>query len=126
MPPDQTAFARKLRAEATDAERRLWTGLRGRQLGGFRFRRQHPLGPYIVDFVCLDAGLIVELDGGQHASQAQSDENRTHALNRLGFRVLRYWNDQVLRETGAVLADILARLSELPPPQPSPCEGEGE
>ena len=112
----------------TDAERKLWRGLRMRQMHGYKFRRQFPLGSYIVDFVCLEARLIVEVDGGQHANEEYGDTKRDDWLKSQGFRVLRYWNNQVLNELDAVLADI-ARELELyfgPPSQPSPARGEGE
>ncbi|MES1945022.1 DNA methyltransferase [Salinisphaera sp. PC39] len=104
-------FARRLRREQTDAENRLWCHRRARRLEGYKFRRQHPLGRYIVDFVCLEAELIVELDGGQHAEQTRAyDAARTAALESHGFRVIRFWNDEVLRETEAVLACIREHL----------------
>ena len=95
-----TARAKQLRRNATDAEQKLWRHVRNRQLGGHRFRRQQPLGPYIVDFVCLELKLIVEVDGGQHAGQVDRDEERTAWLESQGFRVLRLWNTQVLTEIG--------------------------
>ncbi len=118
----KTTHARTLRKEQTDAEKRLWYFLRDRRLGGFKFRRQHPVGPYIVDLVCVESGLIVELDGGQHVEQARYDSRRSAYLEEQGFRVLRFWNDDVLKQTGDVLASILDALS--PSPQPSPPAGE--
>jgi adenine-specific DNA-methyltransferase len=119
--------ARALRRHSTDAERRLWRYLRNRLLGGYRFRRQVPLGRYVVDFVCLHARLIVELDGGQHAQRRFEDEERTRHLERAGFRVLRFWNDDALLRTEAVLEAILAALrSTGPHPDPLPQAGEGE
>ena len=108
-----------LRRNATDAERRLWFHLRGNQLG-CKFRRQHELLGYIVDFVCLERGIVVELDGCQHADDVVYDERRTRALAGLGLRVLRFWNDQALLETEAVLAAIDAALHDAPPPHPNP------
>jgi very-short-patch-repair endonuclease len=105
--------ARQLRESMTDAERRLWSRLRGRELGGAKFRRQVPIGRYVADFACVDSRLIVELDGGQH--EAGRDAARTADLQRLGWRVLRFWNDAVLRETDAVLTEIAAALNPLPP-----------
>ncbi len=113
--------ARALRNTPTDAEHRLWQQLRRRQLVGFRFRRQMPLGRYIADFVRLEARLIVELDGGQHLEQRAYDQRRSEVLQRLGFRVLRYWNDEVLLRMSAVLEDILRALA----PSLSHSEGEG-
>jgi very-short-patch-repair endonuclease len=98
-------FARELRGRLTDAEQRLWRFLRRRQLKGCRFRRQFPLGPYIVDFVCLERGLVVEVDGGQH-DRCGPDAVREDWLCRHGFVVLRFWNNDVLARTDAVLAEI--------------------
>jgi very-short-patch-repair endonuclease len=103
-------FARKLRKEQTDAERRLWWQLRNRQLEGWKFRRQYPIGDYIADFVCIDAKLIVELDGGQHSEQRQYDENRTRDLEKAGFVVLRFWNNDVLTNSEGVIEEILRML----------------
>ncbi len=110
-----TTLARKLRKSMTDAERKLWRGLRLRQMHDHKFRRQFPLGPYIVDFVCLEARLIVEVDGGQHADEKYGDAERDAWLTSQNFRVLRYWNNQVLKELDAVLEDIARAL----PPHPS-------
>ena len=112
-------FARKLRNECTDAERKLWYGLRGRQVEGFRFRRQVPLGPYVVDFVCPRARLIVELDGGQHLDDQAYDAVRTARLGAMGYRVIRFWNHDVLQRTDDVLAEIHRQLTEgMTPPNP--------
>jgi len=111
-------FARALRKSMTDAERKLWRGLRLRQMYGHKFRRQFSLGSYIVDFVCLEARLIIEVDGGQHADQKYGDAERDAWLKSQNFHVLRYWNNQVLNELDAVLADI-ARVLEAPFPPPS-------
>ena len=105
-------FASQLRTNATDAEKCLWQALRNRQLAGYKFRRQFPISPYIVDFVCLEQRLVIELDGGQHADAADYDAARTAFLNEQGFRVLRFWNNDVLRDTGAVLGVVLHDLSE--------------
>jgi very-short-patch-repair endonuclease len=119
-------LARKLRKSMTDAERRLWRGLRMRQLQGYKFRRQFPLGAYIVDFVCLEARLVIEVDGGQHAVESYGDAQRDSWLRSQNFRVLRYWNHQVLHELNAVLEDIARALEDASPPsQPSPVKGEG-
>jgi len=98
--------ARGLRNRMTDAELRLWLRLRCEQLDGFRFRRQIPIGPYIVDFVCFKARLIVEVDGGQHATNEAQDGRRTEWLASQGFRVLRFWNTDVLGGTDAVVQQI--------------------
>lgn len=104
---------RNLRKNMTPAEQRLWKHLRGKRLGGYRFRRQQPLGQYILDFVCVDAKLVIEIDGGQHAEQNAYDETRTRYLQNLGFTVIRFWNNEVLQQTDAVLTAILHKLEEL-------------
>jgi very-short-patch-repair endonuclease len=104
-----TARARRLRREETDAERVLWRRLSGRELAGYKFVRQMPIGPYIVDFLCRAERLIVEIDGEQHVEHVR-DETRTAWLNRSGYAVLRFWNFEVLREREAVLDAILAVL----------------
>ena len=105
-----TARARWPRREETDAEAQLWKRLSGRELGGYKFVRQVPLGPYVVDFLCRSKRLVVELDGEQHADNLR-DKVRTALLNREGYSVLRFWNHEVLRERGAVLDAILATLN---------------
>ena len=112
--------ARYLRRAATDAERRMWSRLRDRRLFGLRFRRQQPCGPYIADFVCPEKKLIVEIDGGQHAAQVERDCVRTDYLRAMGYRVLRYWNNDVLLRTDAVLEMILREVRMWPPPHPNP------
>ena len=97
--------ARRLRRSMTDAERLLWRHLRGDQLGGLRFRRQEPLGPYVVDFMCRKAWLVIEVDGGQHADSA-ADAARTEYLEHCGFRVLRFWNNEVQASIEGVIAAI--------------------
>ena len=105
-----STLARGLRKNLTDAENRLWLRLRQRQLGGFRFRRQVPLGPYVVDFACLAEKLVVEVDGGQHAERIEHDEMRSAWLVANGFCVLRFWNNDVLGNTDGVLQTILDAL----------------
>ena len=108
------AQAKKLRSDMTDAERRLWYLLRGHRFGGFKFKRQVPVGPYIVDFACLGRGLVVEVDGGQHAESAK-DRIRDAWLNNQGLCVLRFWNHDVLGNTAGVLQTIMTTLeSPLP------------
>ena len=114
------SLAQKLRREMTDAERLLWYHLRDRRLDGFKFRRQVVIDSYIVDFCCLDAKLIVEADGGQHNEQHQLDESRTDFLKRRGYRVMRFWNNEILNETTAVLERIHGELISSPHPNPSP------
>ena len=102
---------RQLRKNMTDAERALWFRLRSRQVEGHKFRRQHPIGPYVVDFVCLEQRLVVEVDGSQHMDNPH-DESRTRWLNAEGYKVLRFWNNEVLLETDAVLEVIQEALAE--------------
>ena len=118
-------LARKLRRDTTDAERLLWRHLRDRRLGGCKFRRQLEIEPYIVDFACLESKLIVEADGGQHTDQEKEDAARTEHLERLGYRILRFWNHEILNDIESVLDRILGCLKKSPHPIPLP-EGEGE
>lgn len=104
-----------MRREPTDAERKLWGMLRNAQLGGRRFRRQHPIPPYIVDFACIEAGLVVEMDGGQHADSAY-DAVRDRHLRSLGWQVLRFWNNEVLSNPDGVAQAIL--ITPAPPAAP--------
>jgi len=116
-----TERARKLRNVSTDAESKLWNRLRGRALGGHKFVRQSPIGPFIVDFVCRERQLIVEVDGGQHAAST-SDVVRDKWLADHHYRVLRFWNNDVLKNTDGVLQSIAAALAETPPhPTSSRC-----
>jgi very-short-patch-repair endonuclease len=108
--------AQQLRKSPTDAARRLWQHLRLRQLGGHKFRRQHPLGQYLVDFICLEIRLIIEIDGGQHNAQDDYDAERSAWIENQGFCVLRFWNDQVFREIEAVKEVIWRALAQCPPP----------
>ncbi len=115
-----TSRARTLRQQATEAESVLWKHLRGRRLNGYKFRRQVVIEPYIVDFVCLEARLIVEADGGQHAGQTEYDARRTARLESMGYRLMRFWNHEILAELYSVLGQIESALIEAPSPQPSP------
>ena len=119
--------ARVLRRQASEAEKVLWQQLRRRQLEGYKFRRQVVFEPYIVDFVCLEARLIIEADGGQHTDRVAYDALRTAKLESKGYRVLRFWNHQILVEIQNVLEEISRVLLEDfsdqfedPSPQPSP------
>ena len=104
--------ARKLRQNTTDAETLLWRHLRAGRLAGFKFHRQHVIGHYIVDFVCPLEKLIVELDGGQHADRAAYDERRTGYLESNGYRVVRFWNNDLLSHVDSVLVVVLGLLQE--------------
>jgi very-short-patch-repair endonuclease len=108
-PPLATSRARKMRRDATDAEQKLWLLLRDRRLGEAKFRRQYPIGPYIADFVCLRRKLVVEADGGQHM-ESSKDVTRDHWLTREGFSVVRYANNEILRNPDGVLFDLSQRL----------------
>ena len=105
--------SRRLRHQGTDAENLLWQQLRGRRLDGYKFRRQFVIEPYIVDFVCLEARLIIEADGGQHVEQGAYDDVRSLALENMGFTILRFWNDQILVELNSVLEQIKLALNEI-------------
>ena len=108
LPQELLQKARDLRRNPTDAEQRLWPSLCGRQMCGFKFRRQHPIGPYIADFYSHEAQLVIEIDGGQHGEDNQRlyYEKRTAYLEAQGIRVLRFWNHHVFEETESVLEVI--------------------
>jgi BirA family biotin operon repressor/biotin-[acetyl-CoA-carboxylase] ligase len=121
----QREFAKALRSQMTDAETLLWRHLRAHRMGGEKFRRQQPIGPYVVDFVHFGARLIVEADGGQH-NGASPDAVRDAWLQAQGFRVLRFWNNEILRNTAGVLDAVMIALNEPPLPQPLSRKGRGE
>ena len=123
--PIYTERARDLRKNANDAEQRLWSYLRGRQLDGYKFRRQHALGQYIADFVCLPAHLVVELDGDTHGNDERErlDAIRTESIERAGYRVIRFWNDQVFNNADGIIEEISNALRTAS--FPSPHRGEG-
>ena len=104
--------ARRLRREQTEWEHNLWTRLRRRQLKGFKFRRQHPIGPFFADFFCPEAKLVVEIDGSQHADELALDKNRTEFLRDAGYRVLRFWNHEIRSEIDAVVQRICDGLEK--------------
>ena len=110
--------ARQLRTNQTDAERRLWSLLRNRRLQAYKFRRQHRLGNYFADFVCIEHRLIIEADGGQHADNAY-DDRRSAWLESQGWRVIRFWNNDILANTEGVILSILKALNGSMAPSPS-------
>jgi len=122
-----TERARALRRNQSDAEAWLWFHLRDRRLRGRKFRRQYQIGPYFADFVCTESRLVVELDGGQHAGQAQYDGDRTSYMRSVGWRVIRFRNDDIFLRTDDVLEAILAVVDAAAPhPNPLPACGERE
>ena len=114
--------ARRLRSNPTEAEKPIWLHLRNKQLNGFRFRRQQPIGPYIVDFFCPQASLVIEIHGGQHSPER--DDTRTRWLEERGYRVVRFWNNDVLGNAEGVWTALAELLREYSPPRPSPSRGE--
>jgi len=126
----QPELARRLRRESTDAEAFLWRILRNRQLSGHKFRRPQPIGPFIVDFCCLSARLVIEVDGGQHGANRLQDEQRTQWLVQQGYRVVRFCNHEVLENPAGVFShlaqflDARANDISLSPHPASPSKGE--
>ena len=106
MPRTLLMYAKRMRRTSTEAEARMWWLLRAARFRGFKFRRQQPIGDYIVDFVCFERKLIVEVDGSQHLDAVAQDDARTAWLESVGFTVLRFWNDEVLRDAECVMRDI--------------------
>lgn len=126
-----TIRSRELRTNSTDAEKKLWRQIRNRQLEGIRFNRQVPIGPYICDFAARSHKLIVELDGGQHAEAASYDQARTRFLETRGYRVIRFFNNDVLQNIAGVMEAISLALADSPSPSalrasspPAPAGGE--
>ena len=113
-------FARKLRKDQTEAERKIWYFLRDRRFEGLKFRRQHLMGPYIADFCCTEKKLIIELDGSQHFIQSTKDQERTAYLNSCGYQVLRFWDNEALTKPESVLESVRIAISENPHPNPLP------
>jgi very-short-patch-repair endonuclease len=127
---DTLANAQGLRRDLTDAERKLWGALRSRQLADAKFRRQQPIGSFVADFVCQERRLIIEADGGHHADNA-ADDRRTAFLRSKGYRVLRFWNNDILNNLEGVTQVIALALStphpaQAAPESPSPSRGEGK
>ena len=116
---EQRTRARELRLNPTEAEVRLWRAISARKVAGVRFNRQVPIGPFICDFVSRSARLIVEVDGGQHAVDADKDAARTRFLELEGYRVIRFWNNEVLENLDVVVGEIERTLAALPSPNPS-------
>jgi very-short-patch-repair endonuclease len=114
-----TLRSRELRNSSTQAERKLWQHIRNRRLLGVRFNRQVPIGPFICDFAARTPKLIIELDGGQHALSTDIDERRTAYLERQGYRVLRFWNNDVMVNLAGVVSVIEQTLNDMPSPDPS-------
>ena len=121
-----TARSRELRLNPTEPEKRLWQILSGRRLAGVRFNRQFPIGPFICDFVARSIKLVIELDGGQHASSTAYDTNRTTFLEQRGYRVIRFWNHDVLENIEGIMTLIKEALKDRPSPSPSRSAGGEE
>jgi len=121
-----TTPAKELRKNSTNAEALLWKHLRQKQLEGFKFRRQQPIDNFIVDFVCLEMRVVVEVDGGQHAGEKDKDNERGQYLERNGFKVLRFWNNEVLQNIQGVLEMIRSNCTAFPSPQSPPARGGEE
>lgn len=109
-------FAKRLRHNQTDAEQLLWYHLRGKRLGGYKFRRQHRISGFIADFACPAEGLVVEVDGGHHLDTSCHDIKRTEAMRQCGYRVIRFWDNEVLMNTDTVLEEIFRVLESNPSP----------
>jgi very-short-patch-repair endonuclease len=123
----QIERAKWLRQNMTEAEARLWCLLRAHRFQGYKFKRQKPIGPYIVDFVCMQHRVIIEVDGGQHQDRREYDQERDAWLRRRGYAVLRFWNHEVMGNLEGVLEAILqAMQARALSPAPSPASGRGE
>jgi crossover junction endodeoxyribonuclease RuvC len=119
-----TNLARTLRHTPTEAEERVWRLLRSRQIGA-KFRRQRPIEGYVVDFVSFEHRLVIEIDGGQHADPSEYEERRTRCLEANGFRILRFWNNEVMENEEGVFEQIMTALRTAPAPSPSHARGVG-
>ena len=118
-------LARNLRRKQTDAERKLWSKLRGNGIPGFKFRRQFPIKPYFADFCCVRSHLVFELDGSQHDQMEEADRMRTKYIEKHGYRVIRFWDNDVLMKTGAIMEAIYMKRSRTLTPALSHFVGEG-
>jgi very-short-patch-repair endonuclease len=116
--------AKTLRTNQTEAEQRLWFHLRAHRFMGLKFKRQKPMGRYIVDFVCIERRLIIELDGGQHTEQVAYDQHRDAWLHSQGYTVLRFWNNEVMQQLEGVLEQIRGAIALSPGPSPTCGRGE--
>ena len=116
--------AKTLRTNQTEAEQRLWYHLRAHRFMGLKFKRQKPMGRYIVDFICVEQRLIIELDGGQHAEQVTYDQQRDEWLRSQGYTVLRFWNNEVMQQLEGVFEQIRCTVSLSPSPSPASVRGE--
>jgi very-short-patch-repair endonuclease len=125
--PNLVHRAKELRQSETEAEQIIWSWLRAKKLKGVKFRRQEPIGTYVVDFVSFEKKLIIEIDGGQHNFEETktNDDARTAWLESQGFRVIRYWNNEVASNLDGVLTQIEEALAVHPLPRPLPSKGEG-
>ncbi len=117
--------ARDLRRDGSRAERKVWELLRDRRIGGAKFRRQYPIGPYFADFACISLKLVIEVDGDHHAFQVAADARRTAAIEREGWRVVRFWANEVVQNPEGIWAEIEQVLSDVPPHLTSPPRGRG-
>jgi very-short-patch-repair endonuclease len=131
-PRDEKASARRrrragsqLRHNMTEVEIRVWQILRAHRISGHKFRRQVPIGRYIADFVCHEAGLVIEIDGGQHDSSSSRETGRSSFLQQEGYRILRFWNNEVLASPDGIHETIVNELAASPPPYPPPSRGRG-
>lgn len=115
-----TKIAKTLRKQTTDAERLLWKHLKAKQVEGFKFRRQQPIGKYVVDFVCFEKSIIIEADGGQHAEEKNKDHERDKWLKPQGFKVMRFWNNDILGNIEGVMETIREQCLNHPPLNPLP------
>ncbi|OHD63503.1 MAG: hypothetical protein A2176_11380 [Spirochaetes bacterium RBG_13_51_14] len=121
---DRNDFAKQLRKNQTKEERKLWRYLKSKQIQGLKFRRQQPIGSYIVDFVCFENKLVVELDGSQHIEDKENDIGRDNWLKSQGFSIIRFWNNEVMNNIDGVLAEIFNFCSHHPPLTPPIKGGE--
>jgi len=117
-----STLSKYLRSRPTEAEKLIWKHLRARQLEGFKFRRQQPIDKYVVDFVCFERRLIIEIDGGQHSTEKKKDEERDDYLRKNSFEILRFWNNEVLENINGVL-EVIREQCLFHPPQAPPVKG---